>query len=83
MRWQDKRRSSNIEDRRQSGGGARKAGGIGGVGLIVVLAIGYFAGIDVTPLLQGQGQGGFAATSSAEITPTDQKAGDFAAASFV
>ena len=80
MRWQDKRRSSNIEDRRQSGGGARKAGGIGGVGLIVVLAIGYFAGIDVTPLLQGEGQGGFT-PATAEITPADQKAGEFAAAS--
>jgi len=53
MRLRGRRSSRNIEDRRRSGG---KAGaGIGGVGLLIVLAIGYFAGIDVTPLLEGQG----------------------------
>ena len=50
MRLRGVRRSRNIEDRRRSGGGGKA--GIGGVGLLVVLAIGYFAGIDVTPLLQ-------------------------------
>lgn len=50
MRLRGVRGSRNIEDRRRSGGGGRA--GIGGVGLLVVLAIGYFAGIDVTPLLQ-------------------------------
>ncbi|MDA7429656.1 neutral zinc metallopeptidase [Primorskyibacter aestuariivivens] len=49
MRLRGRRSSRNIEDRRRSGGA--KAGGIGGVGLLIVLAIGYFAGIDVTPLL--------------------------------
>lgn len=53
MRLRGTRGSRNIEDRRQQrrvGGG--RAAPIGGVGLLVVLAIGYFAGIDVTPLLQ-------------------------------
>jgi hypothetical protein len=50
MRLRGVRGSRNIEDRRRSGGGGRA--GIGGVSLLVVLAIGYFAGIDVTPLLQ-------------------------------
>ena len=36
--------------------GAGAAGGIGVVGLLVVLAVGYFTGIDVTPLVQGAGQ---------------------------
>jgi predicted metalloprotease len=49
MRLKGIQRSRNVEDRRRSGGG--KAG-IGGVGLLIVLAIGYFAGIDVSPLLQ-------------------------------
>ncbi len=49
MRLRGRSSSRNIEDRRRSGGA--KAGGIGGVGLLIVLAIGYFAGIDVTPLL--------------------------------
>ena len=69
MRLRNIRGSRNIEDRRRSGGGAKA--GIGGVGLLVVLAIGYFAGIDVTPLLQGQdpyaqGQSGRAPTAEEE-----------------
>ena len=51
MRLKGIRRSRNVEDRRRSG----KAGaGIGGVGLLVVVVIAYFAGVDITPLLQGQ-----------------------------
>ena len=40
---------------RRGRGAGRAGAGIGGVGLLVVLAIGYFAGIDVSPLLEGQG----------------------------
>jgi predicted metalloprotease len=54
------------------GGGA--VGGIGGLGLIAVLVIGYFLGIDVTPLLQEtampQGGGG-------EVTEADEQAAQF------
>lgn len=71
MKWQGRRGSSHIEDRR---GRATGAAGIGGVGLLIVLAIGYFAGIDVTPLLEGQG--GFA-TESTELTEADRQAGEF------
>ena len=51
MRLRGIRRSRNVEVRRGGVGG--RAGGLGIVGLLVVLAIGYFTGIDVTPLLQG------------------------------
>ncbi len=54
--------------------GGKAAGGIGGLGLIAVLAIGYFLGIDVTPLLQGAApvqQGG------GEITRADEEAAEF------
>lgn len=37
------------------GGRAGAGAGISGLGLLLVLAIGYFAGIDVTPLLEDQG----------------------------
>ena len=50
MEWRGRRGSRNIEDRRRMGGG--RMGGaapIGGVGLLAVLAIGWFLGIDVTP----------------------------------
>ena len=55
MDWRGRRTSDNIEDRRGRGGGAVRMGGIGGAGVIVVLLIGMFFGVDVTPLLQGGG----------------------------
>ena len=76
MRLKDVRRSRNIEDRRGQrrvgGGGAR----IGGVGLLLVLAIGYFAGIDVTPLLQDQDPRG--QITQAAPTPEEERAAEFA-----
>lgn len=77
MQWRGRRGSRNIEDRRgrKSVG---KAGGVGGLGLVAVLVIGYFLGIDVSPLLQGGGLGGQQTqTVSQEITPADQEAGQF------
>jgi uncharacterized protein len=72
MEWRGRRGSQNIEDRRRSGVG--RTAGIGGIGAIVVLLIGLFLGVDVTPLLQDPG-----ATSggSAEITAEDKAAGEF------
>jgi len=48
---------------------------LGGIGLLVVLAIGYFADVDVTPLLQGQGDGQI--SQSQPTTAEDQQAGEF------
>lgn len=79
MRLKGIRGSRNIEDRRGgprrggSGGGAK----IGGVGLLLVLAIGYFAGIDVTPLLQQASAP--APQQSQPISAEEQKAADFTA----
>ncbi|NEX45225.1 KPN_02809 family neutral zinc metallopeptidase [Pseudotabrizicola algicola] len=72
MEWRGRRGSRNIEDRRASKGGA--VGGIGGIGVIAVLLIGYFFGVDVTPLLQ-EPAGGSGAT--AELTQADIEAGEF------
>ncbi|MCR8726441.1 KPN_02809 family neutral zinc metallopeptidase [Frigidibacter sp. ROC022] len=73
MKWQGRRKSGNIEDRRgRAGGGAA----IGGVGLLAVLAIGYFLGIDVTPLLQ---EAGGQTGAPGEITAAERKQGDFVA----
>ena len=75
MRLRGVRGSRNIEDRRGQRGVGRRAGGIGGVGLILVLAIGYFTGMDVTPLLQG---GGAPATQQSQpVTEADQRAAEF------
>lgn len=73
MKWQGRRGSNNIEDRRRMGGGGGAV--TGGVGLIAVLLIGYFLGIDVTPLLNG-GAGG-AIQGDVEITEADQRAAEF------
>jgi len=57
MRLRGIRRSKNVEVRGSNGGrrraGGGRAGGMGVVGLLIVLAIGYFTGIDVSSLLQG------------------------------
>ena len=47
MKWQGRRGRSNIEDRRRSsGGGARKAGGIGGIAGLLILIAGLYFGFD-------------------------------------
>ncbi|MEV8466674.1 neutral zinc metallopeptidase [Fluviibacterium sp. DFM31] len=54
MRWQGRRTSRNIEDRR----GRRMTGSpakLGGIGLLAVVLIGAFLGVDVTPFLGGGG----------------------------
>lgn len=71
MKWQGRRGSDNIEDRRRTGGGGVVSGG---VGVLAVLLIGYFLGIDVTPLLNG---GGGMIQGNAEITEADQRAAEF------
>ncbi len=75
MEWRGRRQSRNIEDRR-SVSTAGRAGGIGGVGVVVVLLVGYFFGVDVTPLLNDP-TGGGGEQVAVEITPADRAAGEF------
>ncbi|GAB4383791.1 KPN_02809 family neutral zinc metallopeptidase [Albidovulum sp.] len=78
MRWQGRRGSRNIEDRRRLGAG--RAGGLGLGGVLAVLAIGYVLGIDVTPLLQGAGPaGGGGGGAPRELTAAERQAGEFVA----
>ena len=85
MDWKGRRGSSNIEDRRKAGGrsagrtgggGTVRVGGIGGVGLVAVLLIGWFLGIDVSPLLQDQSAPG-PASAPTELTAEDRAEGQF------
>ncbi|HRO12836.1 neutral zinc metallopeptidase [Amaricoccus sp.] len=64
MRWQGRRESSNIEDRR--GRGMGRSAGVGGIGMIIVLLVGIFFGVDLSPLL---GPGGVVTTDSAPSGP--------------
>ena len=75
MKWQGRRGSDNIEDRRRVSAG--RAGGIGGVGLVALLIIGYALGIDVTPLLNGGAFGPGQIQGEGEITEADQRAAEF------
>jgi len=45
------------------------------IGLVLVLVIGFFLGIDVTPLIGGGG--GITTSQSAEVTPADDRAAQF------
>ncbi|WP_313135472.1 KPN_02809 family neutral zinc metallopeptidase [Paracoccus jeotgali] len=54
MQWRGRRGSSNIEDRRGMTTGG--AGGIGIVGMLAVLAFGYFFGIDISPMVSDVSQ---------------------------
>ena len=56
MKWEDQRSSSNVEDRRDApaagGGGFSLGGGRLGIGtVLVVLAVGWFMGINPLSLL--------------------------------
>jgi predicted metalloprotease len=54
MRWRGERQSDNIEDRRgMSLSRGAKVGGIGGLGLVAIVVISMFLGVDPTALLQG------------------------------
>jgi predicted metalloprotease len=72
MEWKGRRGSRNIEDRRGSSMG--RGAGIGGVGAVVVLLLGLFLGVDVSPLLQGTGG---APGTPAELTAQERAAGEF------
>ncbi|UWQ26498.1 neutral zinc metallopeptidase [Leisingera aquaemixtae] len=73
MRWRGRRGSSNIEDRRGRGFTGRTAG-IGGAGAILIIVVGAFLGVDLTPLLQGTVP---QSSQSAPVTEADQAAAEF------
>ncbi|MBW0157193.1 neutral zinc metallopeptidase [Sedimentimonas flavescens] len=71
MKWQGRRGSANIEDRR--GSTVRGVGRVTGLGAVAILLLGYFLGVDVTPLLDQ----GPAYETSGELTAQDRAMGDF------
>ena len=72
MEWKGRRGSRNIEDRRGSSMG--RSAGIGIVGAIVVLLLGLFFGVDVSPVLQGTDR---APSGPVELTAQERAAGEF------
>ena len=61
MRWQGRRESDNVEDRRNSSGGPSMGGpgfrlpsGKGGLILLIVVLVAGYYGVDLTGLMTGQ-----------------------------
>lgn len=79
MQWRGRRGSRNIEDRRgqrRGGGGAIRLGG-GGLGVVAIIVVAYFLGVDLTPLLDGGSGSGPAITQSGELSEREMAMGDF------
>ncbi|MFT3973910.1 MAG: neutral zinc metallopeptidase [Amaricoccus sp.] len=71
MDWRGRRESSNIEDRRGQGGGMVRVGGVGGIGVLAVVLIGMFFGVDLTPMLNGSGGDSYSQAPSGPNTVDD------------
>ncbi|MGX7666354.1 KPN_02809 family neutral zinc metallopeptidase [Flavobacterium pedocola] len=84
MKWQGRRKSDNVEDRRGISGGQIAVGG--GVIGIIVLLLNLFGGENakmLTPVLEQMQQNQQPAqTEQAELTPEQKELGDFASTVF-
>ena len=82
MEWRGRRGSGNIEDRRSAGSSGRRIGGAvtgaGGIGLLAVVVIGAFFGVDLTALLDGGGSVDSGSSGPpVELTAQDKAMGEF------
>jgi predicted metalloprotease len=66
IKWQGRRTSRNIDDRRRSGGTSRKSG-VTGIEAVIALIIGWYFGVDVSGFVD-TGNTGITTSQSAEIT---------------
>lgn len=86
MRWENERRSENVEDRRRSGGQNSLGGlpilmnGKAGVVLFIVVMIAGYYGVDLSPLLEGQVPTQTNA-QSANISPEEERMANFTSTS--
>lgn len=82
MKLKGRRASRNIEDRRSQRGTRRVGGPAGGLGIgavLLILAFGYFTGVDVTPLLTGDAGYETSQGGPVELSAEEEAAGRFAA----
>ncbi|MCU5774024.1 zinc metallopeptidase [Erwiniaceae bacterium BAC15a-03b] len=81
MRWQGRRESDNVEDRRNQspsmgGGRMRIPRGKGGIALLIIVMVAGYYGYDLTPLLTGE-QPATQQSSQQSISPNDDEAAKF------
>ncbi|EPE1850717.1 KPN_02809 family neutral zinc metallopeptidase [Cronobacter dublinensis] len=80
MRWQGRRESDNVEDRRNSsspmtgGRGLRLPAGKGGLVLLVIVVVASYYGVDLTGLISG---GAPVSQTSRSISPNEDEAAKF------
>ncbi|MCD9019601.1 KPN_02809 family neutral zinc metallopeptidase [Parachryseolinea silvisoli] len=81
MRWTGRRQSSNVEDRRGSGGGGMLKGGLGIGGILIVVVISLVMKKNPLEVLQqtGVGTGGTTTEERAPLTAEEEKMGEFVA----
>lgn len=84
MRWQGRRESDNVEDRRgQSGspmgggGGFRLPSGKGGIVLLIIVLVAGYYGVDLTGMLTGEPVSQQQTTTQRSISPQDEEAAKF------
>ena len=78
MKWQEGEESENLEDRRGSG---PRPVAIGGIGVLVVMAISYFLGVNPQQLMQLLNSAGVQTSSQTQqgsAGPVDQRSKEFA-----
>jgi len=92
MKWQDLRRSDNVEDRRGmspaggfgggfGGGGMVRTGGLGIGGILILLVVSYLFGIDPLSLISPDqsSSGGYSSSAPGQpVTPASDEAAQFA-----
>ena len=76
MRWEGRRQSENVEDRRGAGGGRGGMAMGGGLGMLVLVLIVWMLGGDPMALIQQSGGGGGGAGPATEVqsTPEEERA---------
>ncbi|MBK5106317.1 MAG: neutral zinc metallopeptidase, partial [Burkholderiales bacterium] len=73
MRWRGRKQSAHVEDRRGVGAGPKLAGG--GIGLLLLVGVGLFLGVDPRTLMQVvQTQQSAPAPSAARTELEDEQA---------
>ena len=77
MKWRTGRKSENIEVRRSSGISGKAAGGIGGVGILLLLLISMFLGVDPGQIIQGIDSTGASSPGSQMSTEEQNESADF------
>lgn len=79
MRWQGRKQSSNVDDRR--GKTTKRVAGGFGIGSIIIVILGLIFGFDPSSLLgvaESVGGSGQSTTQTQELSPAEKQAGEFA-----